>query len=404
MNMNKYIIIIFIVILLLPRISRATIIVAQSCSRADVQSAISNATYGDTVKIPAGDCTWSTGNIEITKDIKIVGSGINETILRMNFTNDNNYEAFFKFMPDSTSISRLDSIVDEGIIDVSKIRFVGSSRMPYKFAIWVYNYSTLIKRVRIHDCKFEDIHRAVQTDGNIYGCFDSNILINTNAAYPSADNDNSWNNYPATLGSGDGWYIEDNTFTFSGGVGTISGGGHGMSHVVRYNTVSGSHAIYVESHGNQTNGIKGTQITEIYGNDFSSTANQGIDMRGGKCIVFYNKINDDSLQVREEFNDHASGTLLTNACIEDGGCPSSGTFQSCDDDCVCMKVNHSYFFNNRRLSGDILNAQITYDRCDNVTTNDPPELVENREFYNYNSSFDGTTGIGCGTLANRPDT
>jgi len=31
-------------------------------------------------------------------------------------------------------------------------------------------------------------------------------------------------------------------------------------------------------------------------------------------------------------------------------------------------------------------------------------LEANRDFYNYTTSFDGTSGVGCGTLANRPDT
>jgi hypothetical protein len=43
-----------------------------------------------------------------------------------------------------------------------------------------------------------------------------------------------------------------------------------------------------------------------------------------------------------------------------------------------------------------------YDRYDNVNANVPPELVENREFWNYKESFDGTTGVGCGPLSAMP--
>jgi hypothetical protein len=69
-----------------------------------------------------------------------------------------------------------------------------------------------------------------------------------------------------------------------------------------------------------------------------------------------------------------------------------------------MKVNHSYFFNNRRLNGNLEQFFVMYDRYDNVNANVPPELVEGREFWNHNESFNGTTGIGCGPLADMPAT
>jgi hypothetical protein len=52
----------------------AATIVAASCNAADVQSALSRAVDGDTVVIPEGSCTWSTG-ITVTKAITMNGSG-----------------------------------------------------------------------------------------------------------------------------------------------------------------------------------------------------------------------------------------------------------------------------------------------------------------------------------------
>ena len=41
--------------------------------------------------------------------------------------------------------------------------------------------------------------------------------------------------------------------------------------------------------------------------------------------------------------------------------------------------------------------------CTSIQVNNPPELVENIEFFNYvPAGFNGTSGVGCGTLANRP--
>jgi len=51
---------------------------AASCSQDDVQTAIDSAIRGDTVKIPAGSCTW-TSSLSITKSITLQGAGIGST-------------------------------------------------------------------------------------------------------------------------------------------------------------------------------------------------------------------------------------------------------------------------------------------------------------------------------------
>ncbi len=51
----------------------------------------------------------------------------------------------------------------------------------------------------------------------------------------------------------------------------------------------------------------------------------------------------------------------------------------------------AYFWNNR-LNGALAGASTEYN------------IVENLDFYNETSPFDGTTGVGVGTLADRPKT
>jgi hypothetical protein len=56
---------------------------AASCNAADVQTALKNAAHGDTVKIPAGTCTWST---QVTLDamarsIALRGAGPTQTLI-----------------------------------------------------------------------------------------------------------------------------------------------------------------------------------------------------------------------------------------------------------------------------------------------------------------------------------
>src|SRR6266404_6421783 len=55
--------------------AEASIINAASTSQADVSSAVNSAANGDTVVIPAGTSTWTTGVSVSGKGIKIQGAG-----------------------------------------------------------------------------------------------------------------------------------------------------------------------------------------------------------------------------------------------------------------------------------------------------------------------------------------
>ncbi len=53
----------------------ANTIQASSCSRADVQAAINQAQDGDTVLVPAGECTWNSEVSIQNKTITLIGAG-----------------------------------------------------------------------------------------------------------------------------------------------------------------------------------------------------------------------------------------------------------------------------------------------------------------------------------------
>lgn len=68
--------VLFLVILGLPKSSQATTRAAASCAYADILAAYASASAGDTVSIPAGTCTWgATDHLNITKQISIIGAG-----------------------------------------------------------------------------------------------------------------------------------------------------------------------------------------------------------------------------------------------------------------------------------------------------------------------------------------
>lgn len=386
---------------------------AASASRGDVADCVAASTYGDTIRIPAcapGNCTWTSG-ITITRDIKIIGNGIDVTVLTNGFANNGVEEAFFKFVPDSTARVRLSTLNGAGTFEVAGITFTANTRMTNKFGVWIENYDLpAIRKVKIHDNKYINIHRATQVKGYSHGVFYSNMLVDTNGSYPQGAGRASFENDRYSVGFGRGWYLEDNTFTFSGVDAIIAGAANdGGGYVARYNTVTGTlygGSTYFETHGNQLSYIYGPQITEVYGNEITATGvGKATSVRGGKNIYLNNVMADGWISIWEEYSDLAtSDTNPIGRCPENRGVSK----QTCTDSCICQKVHDSYFINNRTsTSGTVKNASILFDfwhRANNIVNN-PPELVENIEFFNYVASgFNGTAGVGCGTLANRPAT
>src|SRR5207253_1534531 len=78
----------------------ASTVNAASCSRSDVGSAISKATYGDTVVVPAGTCQW-TAVLSITKGIIFAGAGASQTVIQSGGIGS----FMLNYTPDSTSVS-----------------------------------------------------------------------------------------------------------------------------------------------------------------------------------------------------------------------------------------------------------------------------------------------------------
>src|SRR5262249_24514308 len=65
---------------------QAATVNAASCSQANVQAAIASASNGDTVIVPAGSCTWTSGISLGTKAITLQGAGIGATNITHNIS------------------------------------------------------------------------------------------------------------------------------------------------------------------------------------------------------------------------------------------------------------------------------------------------------------------------------
>lgn len=247
------------------------------------------------------------------------------------------------------------------------------------------------------------------------------------------------------LGDENAVYIEDNTIT-ANVFGNVFDSNSAGRLVFRFNTltsngVGGNNGFFMMVHSKMGGAVRGTQRWEIYNN---TDDNQGdsiylpMDLRAGTGMAFNNTVKGtwtsyvmgllnirsvtpdcvdmgagccDGTDGRDQNTPGQSGyacrdqigygydaTYWCNGTYTGGGC-SLGIYGTWNQ--VKMPV---YGWNNGRQN-DCATTQAT---CDNslvftqVGDNIGNPIQANRDFYNYISPFTGASGVGVGTLANRP--
>jgi hypothetical protein len=353
---------------------------AVSCSLADVSTAIGSATYGNTVLVPAGNCIWNSALV-ITKAVKLQGAGLSSTVITSAVGSAN---FLIIYSPDTTSINNDYAFELSGFTFDMNNASGGMKILQGSNTIPMHN-------LKIHDMKFTNTVGDTSSDlpclrtgdtnaavrGQIYGVIYSNQFVNCASAVQSYGNDvNSWNNHTFSFGSADNLYLEDNTFS---GNSAFNYGGLGGRYVARFNTynfTAGVYQVVWDVHGNQPGSVYSTMGCEIYNNTVTlgrSTA--VVDDRGGKCMVFRNALTGTAgdWQIREEYADSIDPTTNSQP----------------------QHVSDTYYFLNTQ-NGSNVNASETQDCCS--------AIAANVDYFNYSASFNGTSGVGSGTLATRPAT
>jgi len=381
--------------------SNAQTVSANSCSQTDVQNAIASAPRGATVTVPAGSCTWSS-TVTITKGLTLTGAGAGNTII-LNGTGDGNV---LMISPDSTAIANDEIIKISGftidgtgtgyallgvhgapetgtkpfknlIISANTFQNTGSASGQGNTCIYIYSGQV---RGVIYNNTFDRCDIVLRPMGSDTTTEWSNTAFN-NFSYGSADNlffENNTVKYTTSWTSADqyaGW-IES---------------GQGGRVVVRFNTWNmtnaGGQAEFWDIHGFQnfygsSNGQTGSMLVEYYNNAITNAANtvyRWIDHRGSWGMFFNNTYSGGS-NPDIEINQYNGGCL--NQIV-----PTPSTYNPV--------VNNTYFIHNS-VNGTIKGAVPgSVNSCG---------VVENTSFYNQNSSFNGTTGVGYGLLSARPTT
>jgi len=368
---------------------------AASCSYEDVSSVIDSASPGDTINVPSGSCTWTSG-LSINKGINLFGAGIGNTTIK-NGRVDHGY--LIGYNPSDWTlntpfrISGFTFDLDDNGHGIS----LGSS---YKEAPF-----TVQTKVRIDHNKFINAatlnYQALRNTCTMNGVFDNNITDGVwypvrNLTGNGTTANQSWYQYRYpnwNMGNSYTFFYEDNQFLDlrdGENVDSVLMNGQNSAHyVVRYNTITcykGSQNL-IDFHGFQNDNpdMYGCFGAEIYGNDITSVEGSGTitlaAARSGKSMIFYNSGN-------------TTGTYDSHYYVNAGG-----DEYNCPPDYKTEQLIHdSYIWGNKKNKSSAMDNIYSGTQCDCNGLENIPTV--NRDYF---EDLD-PVGITCGTLGNLPAT
>lgn len=301
-----------------------------TCSSSSVASAISAASDGDTVTVPAGTCTWTSTVTINDKLLTIQGAGIGSTIITLGadntplfayasthskggeitgFTFEN---AATYFSDKTTGLIRFGGGVGWRFHDNKIIlrgpNTTGDASTSIGLTVWYQSDSTRKAASGLIDNNtFETVSGGNCSHAFI---FHNNYLENGAAAI--------WG-WPTQIATGNNTlFVEDNTFTH----GSTTCGGHQMhtftSHagtifVFRHNTVTNGQ---LDMHGYcGTDGTKEYQVTDnVFTNNIDGLY-RWINVRGGTGYIANNQINGNNPSYPLDLTEYRLGGLTS--CVND---------------------------------------------------------------------------------------
>lgn len=366
---------------------QGTVLYANSCSYNDVIAAINQANVGDTIIVPDGEATWSQALI-ITKGV-ILKAATPGGVTITNNTTPNSEWGYDTPSNHVIAYTPQDAITGQPFRLSGFILDAGGVRWP--FLGKTASATLVINQFRIDHCTFQNSKNASYNFyGEIYGVIDNNTFYGVGRHF--SFNETAWNNFTFDYGTANNLYLEDNTIhqlTTS-----CPEGGLGGRYCYRYNTFDYQRETGLQSwfdmHGNGgTGGNHGTMGAEIYGNtvDCNNKTVQMFDQRGGKLIAFNNSASDASSglpgKVREEYND-----ALNPPATNPSGQP--------------QHVSDSYYWN-QSVNDSV---SYSYDIPQTLDYGETEGIVPRWDVHCFKhvESFDGSSGVGVGTLAERPET
>jgi hypothetical protein len=382
---------------------------------ASIQTAIASAAVRDTILVDQAPqtATW-TGQLNITKGINLIGSGIGVTVITGNYTNTGTSPSLIQYEP--TDYAANDPFRLSGFT-IDAANKTGCLTLTN-------DHVTPITNVRIDHNRFlRGWGLYVHTEGTVWGVADHNTI---SWAVGTASSDcidalglsnygsGSWQSLTFALGSQNNFYWEDNTInwngTGSGGSGDVFDCSWGGRLVSRFNTIndistgatSNLYPVF-QCHGNQYAAEFGSMGYEVYRNTIvtTQTTNQIFGLRGGRCVVFDNTASGGAWTSNQVAEDNISGDLKGNDYA------TAYPHNLIDD--TPQHLHNTYLWNNRFGSTQLgTNIDTTIDYTSIAPA---PYAVDRRPIPQVNVDFwthsvltgsPQTVGVRVGTLANRP--
>jgi hypothetical protein len=402
--------IILICLLSIP-IAYCATINASSCSQSHVQEAVNSAGTGDTVNVPAcsSGATWTSGVDINNKSITIQGAGAGKTVISgsgFRLLGNNNASRVTGFTFNLSAGKRV-LIVEEGAagwrLDHCTINGLDSAQDTF----YVLGYGSA----------------SVPARGLIDNC---TIAYVRNVVYGEADDDAPGGRHrwaePLKLGTDEAVYVEDCVFVhnnFPGEYNQAIDGRSGSRYVFRFNNLTNA---YLEAHSPQY-GSRGHQKWEIYKNTIALQPGYvnwyPISLRGGTGVVWGNDLSGPWQNPYVGFDlrrlNESLGVGLCNGSNKwDGnlgdssnpGWPCRDQIGTSTDRWLWTSANP---YPPQALAPAYLWSNTYQGASMNVKTYGQPGVSNyirsDRDYYQPPSgSFNGTSGVGVGTLANRPAT
>jgi hypothetical protein len=277
---------------------------------------------------------------------------------------------------------------------------------------------------RIDHCHFHPTNtnhtRAISAFG--FGLIDHNYFtdaldgvdVEGGQSGDAVPGDASWNQ-PMSLGSANAVYIEDNEFNYTQVLDGAYDSYAGARVVFRYNDVKNTN---FGGHGLDSGHLRSTLQQEIYENTISNSGTHiytTANTRGGTALLFKNTVTasggsyDSFLWIQNYRSDSAYPTSWgpcdgTNSVDQN----TPGQYGWGCKDQVGRGTNQAsypqYSWGNNFKGSASTASNFTICGYQDCTRAQKYHIKNNREFYNEVEGFNGSAGVGSGTMASRPAT
>jgi hypothetical protein len=400
--------------------------VAASASRTDVNDCVTAATSGDTIQVPLGTATWSSGiNLPGNKDLTIAGASVVTCTGGQSSTSPVNCSA-----TNTTNVTCSGTCFTINLQANAEIRgfsFTTNNDQLFDFE----GNGSVSKHFNIHHNSMRSsagwAPTRVTTTGTTHpqGIIHHNEVIDIafHAAGLNSDcldcQHALWAQNTQLGDSASIVYVEANHFKHTANNVNSSDGNYGGRYVFRFNnTTSGRQTS--EMHSVQGDN-RGLQRWEVYHNSGSNPSGfSGIAfVRGGTGVIFGNRLSATGswfgIQMDNVRSEGAVGP--GGACNGSSGWDQNTAGQQgwrCRDqvgsghdltqwdDSPLLPHNQSfkpaYYWDNRMSNGSLMSVSVQNTGLDQV------HIQANRDYYTTVTSFNGTSGVGEGPLGSRPAT